>query len=124
MPKTLFSVPPTTELLNKACRSIGLQDASDSKWVDESAWSPTLAQEVRNDLVAHYYKCIAKTYLSRPNGYREHLTIVRQILKHFNRSLTRREKCMKVSEGTYKYYPQYQLSYAPIPETGISLAFN
>ena len=123
MPKSLFSTSPPIELLNKACRSIGLQDSNDSKWVDETAYNTALAEEVRNDLRPYYYNCIAKTYYEREIQYRDHITIIRQILKHFNRSLKRQEKCMKMSPGVYKYFPQYQLSPAAIPESGVPVAF-
>ena len=117
MPRSIWSAPPTTEILRLAVQSLGVADETSINWFDAS----NLDVEKQKELIARlrpcYYKCMAKRYLEKEEmTYKDYLLVVRQILRHHNRQLERREKCIKVEDQLYRYFPQYRLK--PLPSTG------
>jgi len=118
MPRSIWSTPPTQRIYNLAVRSLGLSDENSINWFDSSNLVESLRAELLQELRPFYYKCMAKRYIDKENmTYKEYLVIVRQILRHFNRGLERREKCVKVEDQLYRYYPQYRLK--PVASTGV-----
>ena len=125
MPRSLYRAEPPRELIEKAVRSLGIEGLNSSNWFDASTVVLPLQEEVKNELRPVFYKCMAKRYLDKENmTYKDYLLLVRQLLRHINRNLNRREKCIKVEENLYRYIPQYQLTPAPIPVEGVALTFN
>ena len=117
MPRSIWSTPPSLELLRLAVRSLGVEDENSINWFDASHLVKPHQDEVILRLRACYYKCMAKRYLDKENmTYKDYLLVVRQILRHHNRQLERREKCIKVDNELYRYFPQYRLK--PLPATG------
>ena len=97
----LFKKNPSNELFNKVLESFGLVDLEDKRSFSRKDLKYIKTVEKINNLKSEleecYLPCKARTYL---NGLNEKnvITILRQILKTRNHSITSREKYMKGSK--------------------------
>lgn len=97
----LFKKNPSNELFNKVLESFGLVDLEDKRSFSRKDLKYIKTVEKINSLKSEleecYLPCKARTYL---NGLNEKnvITILRQILKTRNYSITSREKYMKGSK--------------------------
>ena len=119
-----FSVPPTEKVILEAVQSLGFNDLSDIRCVDSSMINPTLMEQVKDALRVHYFPCVAKMYLDKPDfTYVDYITIVRQLLRQRGMKLIRREGCEKVDKATYRYFAKYQLQ-PPAAPAQITVDFS
>ena len=122
----LFKKNPSNELFTKVLESFGLVDLNDKRSFSRKDLKYIKTVEKINNLKSEleecYLPCKARTYL---NGLNEKnvITILRQILKTRNHSITSREKYMKGSKfiiytlckmESKKYKPLLQIQ----PEEG------
>jgi hypothetical protein len=115
MPLNLYTVPVNTDLILAAVRSLGFDDLSDTRWVDETHLDVTASLAVRERLRQYYYPCFTKTYLDKPEfSYKDYITIVKQLLRTRKRKLTSKERCHTVSKGVYRYMNSHSLDPAPL----------
>ena len=97
----LFKKNPSNELFNKVLESFGLVDLEDKRSFSRKDLKYIKTVEKINSLKSEleecYLPCKARTYL---NGLNEKnvITILRQVLKTRNYSITSREKYMKGSK--------------------------
>ena len=125
MPKNLYSVPPPRDLLLKAVRSLGFDDLQDTRWIDESHSNTLLMDEVKTTLRQYLYPCLTKRYLDKEEfSYKDYLTVVRQLLRHYKRKLLYKEKCKTVGARTYKYVFTYSLDPDVTSKTVKVVTFN
>lgn len=125
MPRSILREAVPIEVIQRGLRVLGILSLTDSGWVDESGFSRENAIAWMNELRPYYYPCMARLYLDREElTYKHYLTIMRHCLKGIGRVLQRREKCMKIGEGTYKYFPQYRLVPGEIPQEGVVVEFT
>ena len=97
----LFKKNPSNELFKKVLESFGLVDLDDKRSFSRKdlKYIKTVDKinSIKSELEECYLPCKARTYL---NGLNEKnvITILRQILKTRNHSITSREKYMKGSK--------------------------
>ena len=112
MPKNLFRTPPSEELLQLVCDSIGINDLNDTRWFDETYLDEEDQQEVLREMERLYYPVHHKTYVLKEDfKYRDYITIVRQLLRSRGRKLRRKDKCITQSPGLYKYLTAYSIEF-------------
>ena len=109
--RKLFKTKPTLEVLDLAVRSLGLGGINDNYWVDKTNFKESLKQELFLAIEPFYYPCFRKIYLNKPEyTHKDHLTIVRQILKAHNKKLIHKEVTKTISHLTYIHILQYTLA--------------
>lgn len=124
MPRSILREMVPTEVIERGLRAIGIPDLASSCWVSERHFSQDAAGEWAVEVRPYYFPCMAKLYMDyKPVDYKMILTLLRHCLKHLNRNLVRRERCERVEVNTYKYFPEYKLTLAPIPEGGAVVGF-
>ena len=108
--KKYFRKPIPNELVLKAVRSLGLQNMTDTNWIEESYLIPELMMEVIEEVRPFYFPCWAETYLDKDEfSYSDYLCIVRQLLRTKDTTFVRREKAERVQKNVVKYVPYYKL---------------
>jgi len=122
MPRSLFRIQPTQEIVEKALRALGIDGLDSIQEVCFTHLNTDLAAEVLEEMRQFYYPCIAKRYLKTDFDYKDYMTVVRQLLKTRQRIFRRREKCVKIGDKTYQYIPYYSLQ--PGVRQDFSIALN
>jgi hypothetical protein len=117
--KNLYTKKPTDELIQKALFSLGFDGLQDFREVSEQHIVPHIIEEVKDELKQYMYPVFYKDYVQREEfGYKNYLTLVRQLLRTKSRRLIRKERCELVGDKTYRYVPFYTLDF-PATHSGV-----
>lgn len=114
----LFRVTPTTEMCEQVLSAFGLKSIDDttnfSKKDLEILGTVEKLYALKPKLEIHYLPCKARTYLNDIST-KNCVTILRQILKTFDRTITSREKYIRGHKFViYQIIPKEYKKYQPV----------
>lgn len=114
----LFKNPPTLEICLKVLDAFGLKSMDDttnfSKKDLEIIQTVDKVYAIKSELEYFYIPCKARAYLNDLNP-KNCITILRQILRYFERTITSREKYIRGTKFViYQIIPKDYKKYKPI----------
>lgn len=114
----LFKATPPIELVTKVLNAFGLKSLDDttnfSKKDLEILNTVEILYELKTELEKYYIQCKARTYLNDITP-KNSITILRQLLRIFDRTVSSREKYIRGSKFViYQVIPKDYKKYRPV----------